>query len=180
MLFITEDGQQARIQAHPWVLAQRGGHLIATQGITELSGTSQTALSKMLTPPSHPILHYRIRNGGALALIFTGIAGMVVFGYMGITFLEVIIIAQLAKFMAVILITLVLFLLLSIGAIIRGIILNNRAEAAKKARIAAEVPHWKQAMANWDSLYYCSRDDIVFFPGDNTRYAPPELLHTLL
>jgi len=27
---------------------------------------------------------------------------------------------------------------------------------------------WKRAMNRWDQLYYCSRDDCVFIPGDNS------------
>jgi predicted RNA-binding Zn-ribbon protein involved in translation (DUF1610 family) len=30
---------------------------------------------------------------------------------------------------------------------------------------------WKNAMERWEKLYYCSRDDCVFFPGSNT-HAP--------
>jgi hypothetical protein len=39
-------------------------------------------------------------------------------------------------------------------------------------KIAQEVENvnsdWKRALNRWDQLYYCSRDDCVFIPGDNS------------
>lgn len=52
---------------------------------------------------------------------------------------------------------------LCIGLI--GALLKRRAESARRAHYEAEHQHWKQAIAVWDQLYYCTRDDVVFLPG---------------
>jgi len=35
------------------------------------------------------------------------------------------------------------------------------------AEVKAETPRWQHAMENWNQLYYCKRDDIVFVPNKN-------------
>lgn len=37
-----------------------------------------------------------------------------------------------------------------------------------KARLNAKLPTWEQAIKNWNRLYYCARDDIVFDPENNS------------
>ncbi len=52
----------------------------------------------------------------------------------------------------------------------------NDAEKAKFDQQTAEYPKrvaaWEAAMQEWNSLYYCYRDDIVFGPGSED-HAPP-------
>ncbi|MGB8214489.1 MAG: hypothetical protein WCE68_13105 [Anaerolineales bacterium] len=38
----------------------------------------------------------------------------------------------------------------------------------KQASAAAAAQQWQAAMARWEKLYYCARDDVVFIPGEGT------------
>ena len=37
----------------------------------------------------------------------------------------------------------------------------------RAAQIQPEIEVWQQAMERWNQLYFCSRDDVVFVPGEN-------------
>jgi hypothetical protein len=34
------------------------------------------------------------------------------------------------------------------------------------AECEREMPQWERAMARWEQLYYCPKDDVVFIPGE--------------
>jgi hypothetical protein len=38
-------------------------------------------------------------------------------------------------------------------------------------RVREEIPRWTHAVQRQDEAYYCYRDDIVFIPGKDNRYA---------
>ena len=38
--------------------------------------------------------------------------------------------------------------------------------AAKRQRYEGEMAKWKRTLSRWESLYYCSRNDGVFMPGE--------------
>jgi predicted RNA-binding Zn-ribbon protein involved in translation (DUF1610 family) len=64
------------------------------------------------------------------------------------------------------------------GAVLLGILGTRRFQKKYQEyqdlikKIAQEVEKvnsdWKRALNRWDQLYYCSRDDCVFIPGDNS------------
>ena len=39
-----------------------------------------------------------------------------------------------------------------------------------KEKISLEKEIWKQSMLKWEKLYYCSRDDCIFFPDENKSF----------
>jgi len=49
------------------------------------------------------------------------------------------------------------------------IFLSVRAKDASEVR--EETPHWEHAMHRQEKAYYCYRDDIVFIPVEDNRYA---------
>jgi predicted RNA-binding Zn-ribbon protein involved in translation (DUF1610 family) len=82
-----------------------------------------------------------------------------------------------------------LLFLLGAGAVALGILLIVRARKKKHARLAeyqrsvqAEIAEhqriqaaWETAIQRWERLYYCSRDDCVFIPGENTSASIPKM-----
>jgi hypothetical protein len=52
---------------------------------------------------------------------------------------------------------------------------DKRLEAAWQAELA----RWQAAMAKWEALYYCRRDDVVFFPGSPSA-VPASSMWTVL
>ncbi len=68
---------------------------------------------------------------------------------------------------------------LPVGLVFAGIVIgviwyywwkNNSAREREQREIEREqVAHWNHAMERWNRLYYCSRDDIVYIPGEGSR-----------
>ena len=54
-------------------------------------------------------------------------------------------------------------------------------EESKKRRayLAFEYPRWQHAMAKWNDLYYCSRDDTVFLPSARQQAPAAQLMWLL-
>lgn len=75
-----------------------------------------------------------------------------------------------------------MFIALALGVSLSIIVLAirlNGVKAKAQERWKAQVALWEKAVAKWNTLYYCARDDCVFDPGTN-KYAPVERMHELL
>lgn len=57
--------------------------------------------------------------------------------------------------------------------------LDKRQREKRKASNAEKLTKWERAMNRWQKLYYCSRDDVVFLPGEE-RAVPPSRMSELL
>jgi len=60
------------------------------------------------------------------------------------------------------------------------LIVANKNSRIRKAAHAQQIARWRQAIANWERLYYCSRNDIVFIPGNPETSLPAHELYKLL
>lgn len=116
--------------------------LILTGNNISLSGTSQTALSSLLSPPISP-RPYKNYLGLYIILVFVSVILPFVIQD---TF----------------------FIALAIGVIPALLILiyqERRDLPKKQSQHAAALNNWQRAITRWQQLYYCHRCDGVFFLG---------------
>jgi hypothetical protein len=62
-------------------------------------------------------------------------------------------------------------------------LLNNHTKSLRDAllkemaiKLEPEMTKWNRAMERWDDLYYCSRNDCVFVPGENTSVSSSRMM----
>jgi hypothetical protein len=46
---------------------------------------------------------------------------------------------------------------------------------ASRERVNQELPAWREAAQRWQSFHYCSRDDLVYVPGEGQGVAPEHI-----
>jgi len=68
---------------------------------------------------------------------------------------------------------------LALGAILAVLAIISLASGKMKQQSDAEQRQYQRALAKWNTLYYCYRDDIVFVPGESS-FASPEQMHAFL
>ena len=72
--------------------------------------------------------------------------------------------------------------LLALAMIGGVVVLAGQTRASDKhleAAWQAEHARWQAAMAKWEALYYCFRDDVVYFPGSPSA-VPASSMWTVL
>jgi hypothetical protein len=157
---IVEAGTTSHSAHHTTVYTR--GFSVRGIGTGSSSGTSATHLATKLSPPSLP----QFFPPGASCLIIGGTILIVVLGLpiaflsllAGNLFLGIIFLVPSVIYPAYII----------IGSIRTSIIRKNR------------LPTWQKAMATWDTLYYCARNDVVFVPGSPTQCVPSSQMSILL
>ncbi len=65
------------------------------------------------------------------------------------------------------------------GLVARYLSRRRASYSKEKERVAAERVVWERAIARWNCLYYCFRDDIVFDP-ETGEWCDPAQLHEFL
>jgi len=60
------------------------------------------------------------------------------------------------------------------------IILQVRSAPRREKGYRAAEAIWQKRKSQWDDLYYCYRDDIIFLGGKPSQHAKPELMERLL
>ena len=68
---------------------------------------------------------------------------------------------------------------IALGAILSILAIISLASGKTRQQSDAEQRQYQRALAKWNTLYYCYRDDIVFVPGESS-FASPEQLHAFL
>lgn len=129
-------------------------------------GTSATTLARQLAPPPEPSKFFCA--GACVGISY------VAFLYFGTIFVGKIAMTMAGVYLGVLCGTITALLgfssFLYFGRRIRK---HNLAEYAEKKDI------WDTALARWNSLYYCCRDDIVYNP-ETGESCPPSQIETLL
>jgi hypothetical protein len=144
-----------------------GGAIGVGAAHTNLTSVMQTQLSWRLAPPPRPLPPTAKWRGGTIGLlIFLAFAWLI--GFAATAASEIT-----AKGIGIAVI------LLSIAGTI-GLITSMQPERAKKVEYARHVMRWQQARANWERLYYCGRNDIVFLPGVPDACVPAHEIYRLL
>jgi hypothetical protein len=72
-------------------------------------------------------------------------------------------------------------LLIAIVLGLIGIVIWVSSNDSHKKRVEqvqrVEIPRWEKAMARWNKLYYCSRDDCVFIPEEDTSAPIAQMMN---
>lgn len=130
-----------------------------------VNGSSQTTLSRLLSPPAQPI--YRSAWPAALVLITA-----IIWFLLAVVTLNCILAIFGSRhfhekidgsylFYNGVALTIFLSLIILINLYIR------RKNLIKYTQVKAQMPHWQRANATWQHLYYCYRCDGVFLPGQS-------------
>jgi hypothetical protein len=148
------------------------------------SGTSTTVLAQILAPPHKPTLDFHwdwysiAIIVGLLTFMVSLLVGslfsfeifLVIVGYSHVASITLLIILV----AAVLTIALAIF---SVAVALYSAVVVTRNNTASGLHFdAVVIPQWQAARQRWDQLFYCSRDDIVFVPGENL-YAPASVAH---
>jgi hypothetical protein len=133
---------------------------------TNLTGMNQTNRSLRLAPPPQPPPPQgeSCLFGGLLFLCIAGGLFGVGMAYSGKSEL---------------LIGAVLFVV-CVVSFVSLLIVANRKSRIRKAEHARQIGRWRVAVANWERLYYCGRNDVVFIPGNPETCVPAHELYKLL
>jgi hypothetical protein len=67
-----------------------------------------------------------------------------------------------------------------IAGFVSLVVVANKNSRIRKATHAQQIARWRQAVASWERLYYCGRNDIVFIPGNPETCLPAHELYKLL
>jgi hypothetical protein len=136
-------------------------------------GSEQTRLSKLLSPPTEPPPESPRSAGTGKAAV--GLSAFAICSFLGAS--AVAGVTGQADISAY-------GLLLALAAVVGVVVLLLRTRATDKRledEWQAERDQWKTAKANWDKLYYCWRDDVVFDPEDPSgTTTPASLMSTIL
>ena len=145
------------------------GEIVIDEVVT-FSGSSQTALSDLLSPPTQPIF-----QGWGCGVIF---ANMVIL--LALVILLPLILQSLQNLInpanvghslqdygqsILAFIGLGIIAASCVWALVAIHRYAKRENAIKHAQFSAQMFHWQRAMAKWVDLFYCHRCDGVFLPG---------------
>jgi hypothetical protein len=129
---------------------------ILTGNNIALSGTSQTALSSLLSPPLRPRPY---KNYLGLYIFLSVLSVLLPFLFQS-TFI-------------------ISFSICALIALTILIYYEKRDLPTKRSGYAAAINNWQRAMDKWNHLYYCHRCDGVFLPGQNLIVPSAHMMHYL-
>lgn len=135
-------------------------------GLTTGRNTHQTLLAQRLAPPPAP---RKPRWGGWALVVFTVAPLCAVYGCVPASFALVAGSSQpfqVSSSSAVVVVYggyTVLLLAILAGALVA--VWHQHRVTRWRRHLPLEHAQWQQAMAKWEHLYYCARDDGVFVPG---------------
>jgi hypothetical protein len=144
-----------------------GGVIGAGMAQTSLIGTTQTNRSLRLAPPPPPPPPQGAGCGMAGLLFLCLVAGLIGIGTLTVE-------GNTERLIGV-----ALFVMGAAG-FVSIVIVNGKNARIKKAEHAQQTVRWRQAIANWERLYYCGRNDTVFIPGNPETCVPAYELYKLL
>lgn len=129
----------------------------------------QTALASQLTSPEEPDTGRRPNIGIVTVTLFVS---TLIFAYLFVVLLSTTSKTNNLGFAFVIPLLMSIFFGFLFGVERR----SARALALRQQELRAR---WERAMARWQELYYCARDDRVFIPGEH-QAVPVAQMHDLL
>jgi hypothetical protein len=149
-------GQIDQVQKVSAIVADQTQHVSGAGYDGSYSGTQVSSLAQKLKAPNKP------RSGCEGDIIFMALGG-ITFLFFGL-FSAGNLMSHLRSTVDV------LMFLVSIGAIVLGLVIMVRGRRTHNQRVAQvemqEVPKWRHARERWEALYYCYRDDVVYVPGE--------------
>lgn len=171
------------------------GHVWTDEGFdsVSLTGRTQTTTSRLLSPPKEPSSVTwlgRILTGWGLGfLLFIG-GGCLCVLVPSLLLVGPSLLAELAAepvdygAYGVAGLATVPFLLIIplLSVFVQGalpLLVGNRMRRSKQRKYPIEKERWERAVARWQRLYYCFRDDGVFIPGE-TPFMPIDSMQEFL
>jgi hypothetical protein len=128
--------------------------MIFIDEVITVTGSSQTQLSRLLTPPIEPRKNY---FGGILFI-------MIISGFMGV-FITCIGLVNIFTSQFEFGIFLMLFGLLCLGIAVWTSNSYTKLNKSEQIRFKKELHAWEKAIQRWQQLYYCHRCDGLYVPG---------------
>lgn len=151
---------------------------------TQLSGSSQSDLSRKLSPPPQPI---KPRGRGGCAIALLGLGVMLAIAPVGAVLRSIeeglpsgfvaLVVEAIRLLLGAVLLVVMALVCFYFGS--RWKQEADEAYDAAMARYEAQLPAWRNALAAWKRLYYCARCDGVFEPGEGELYPLDELAQYL-
>jgi len=122
-------------------------------------GSEQTRLRKLLSPPAEPPLEGARSAGTDIA---AGLGALAICSLLGAS-----LVASLAHQVDIGAYGVLLALAADVGVVV---LLPRTRRIDERLQAKQHVKHaeWEAKMAKWNELYYCWRDDVLFFPGSPT------------
>lgn len=150
-------------------LAAQGNLAILPIGSRSRSwiSTSKTLLAEMLAPPRAPESDRHYVQGFTI-LVFCGLIAVTLVGGIGLTLAKARgwWLSDVDKAGSIV--RLPEALILSGGLLATAVallVLRQIWKVRDAAECEREMPQWERAMARWEQLHYCPKDDVVFIPG---------------
>jgi hypothetical protein len=149
---------------------------------TFVSGSSQTFLSKKLSPPKKPEASCSSCAEIGITIILFLFGGFLILS----TFLSISCNLRAIFSGEVRVVPAIILGLLGVGIggglILTGIIVWGSSQKAADRRAveeAAQMTKWELAMSRWNQLYYCYRDDGVFDPDERVFIPVKQMMNYL-
>lgn len=145
-----------------------------------ISGITQSAKASQLLPPSEPSQRRSPWGCGSrlgIGLLYLSGIFFLIIGFIGLFDVSV----GLGKFSdawgAIFCFPLGVVFVPTAIAVTRR---KNKVAARLKAQNQIERSRWKNAMDNWNELYYCARNDVVFLPNQAGKCVPASQMSLIL
>lgn len=144
--------------------------VVAIDEVVTFSGSSQTALSSLLSPPAQPI-YQGLGCGVILATMVILLALAILLLLIPQSVQNLINPANAGYFSPdygqsiLALIGLGIIAAACVWALVAIFRYAKRENALNYAQFSAQMLHWQRAITKWEDLFYCHRCDGVFLPG---------------
>lgn len=154
----TSDASRYMADAGYGIGSEGSGHSIVER--TYQAGSQHPPLSELLSPPEEPRLVRAWSTESFMTALGVGLVMLCCYA----PFIPLAIVTHQPSIPSLIWYGTLLAL-----AMIGGVVVlagqTRASDKHLKAAWQAEHARWQAAMAKWEALYYCWRDDVVFFPG---------------
>ena len=152
-------------------------------GGIRVSGVTLSAKASQLVLPPRPIFKKRSPLFVSLIIVVVGWVLALYFLYLFIAFFYALTatglpISPLESFGGLVFLAILIVACLIIGPVVMR--RRKKSYLALRAQHQLDVSRWEHKKDNWNKLYYCARNDVVFFPGDPLGWAPASEMLKLL
>lgn len=135
-------------------------------------GSQRTDLSKLLSPPAEPPRESPRSVGTGKAAV--GLSAIAICSLIGASA-----VANVTDQAGIGAYGVLLALAAAAGVVVL-LLRTWRTDERLEAAWQTERSQWEAEMAKWKELYYCWRDDVVYFPGDSKSATSASAMRTLI
>jgi len=146
-------------------ISTKDGTPTVVSGNTNIAGTSQTLLSRRLSPPPQPSIMGNLRPPIIAVLVLVMVVDCAIVFQTGMLY------GSMNNGTSMITL---LFVSFSLAGLLISLLYKG-----EKPIFEATQTRWKILINKWDNLYYCARDDCVFDPASG-KSVPADNISALL